>query len=1104
MIRSRILIHELWGVLCAILIVLGAAESSPPRCSAAEPAGNLEAKPALAEPGISRDGKEIAFVSGGAVWTVAASGGEAHLLISDAGTDSRPLYSPDGTRLAFISARSGSANVYVLAFSTGQLKRLTFDDAAEGLDGWSPDSQWIYFHSNAHDIAQMTDVFRVRSDGGTPMPFAADRYEAEFFAAPSPDGKTVAITSTGAGVSQWWRKGHSHLDDSEIVLVQDANPPVYTTLTDGTAKEMWPMWSADGKSIYYVSDRSRAENVWIRPANSEGEAQQLTKFSDGHVLFPSIGGDGKTIVFERNFEIWSFDTRSGQAAEIPIRLRGAAPVPPVKHLSLTKEFRSLVLSPDGKKVVFATHGQIFAASAKDGGTAARVMETTTEESEPAWAPDSKQVAYVSDRSGTPHLYLYDFVTRKEMQLTSAAKPDAYPRFSPDGNSLAFVGEGRELRALTLETKQERLLATGFLERPPLGSPRSFCFSPDSKWIAYLATGDRGFSNVSVVPVAGGEARQITFLPNAFSRGLTWSPDGTFLLFTTGQRTEPGRVARLDLIPRPPKFHEDEFQDLFKPETPKPNAPPTGPAQPQGAPDAKTQVTSSSPTAGSTEEAKKPVPKPVEIVFEGLRRRLTLLPVGVDVNEAGISADGKSLLMNASAAGQDNLYVYSLDELAKEPPISKQLTSTPGEKSGAQFTPDGKEVFYLSSGQIQIVNVETRQARPLAVTAEMDEDFAREKMEIFEQAWIAQRDNFFDPRMNGTDWNAVHAAYAPRVAAASNSDELVRLLNLMVGELNSSHSGVAAPSQFGHPPVTGHVGLSFDRAEYESSGKLRITEVMPLSPAALAGGVKVGEYLFAVNGSSLDARENLDELLQHQIGRKVTLTLAASPAGDCKHDVSVLPISLGAEKNLRYKEWVEERRSYVEKASSGRLGYVHMPDMSSQSLEQLYLDLDTQNETKQGVIIDVRNNNGGFVNVYAIDVLARRPYLTMTVRDQQPAPARGILGQRALERPTILVTNGHSLSDAEDFTEGYRALHLGKVVGEPTAGWIIYTSAVELVDGTIMRMPFIRVTDHENQPMELHPRPVDVTVRRPVGESYTGRDAQLDAAVRELLAQIDGK
>jgi C-terminal processing protease CtpA/Prc len=203
--------------------------------------------------------------------------------------------------------------------------------------------------------------------------------------------------------------------------------------------------------------------------------------------------------------------------------------------------------------------------------------------------------------------------------------------------------------------------------------------------------------------------------------------------------------------------------------------------------------------------------------------------------------------------------------------------------------------------------------------------------------------------------------------------------------------------------------------------------------------------------------------------------------------------------------VEERRAYVEKASGGRLGYAHMPDMGAGSLAQLYLDLDAENHSKDGVVIDIRNNNGGFVNAYAIDVLARKPYLGMTFRGRsRPAPARSSLGQRALELPTALVVNQHSLSDAEDFTEGYRALKLGKVVGEPTAGWIIYTGGTTLLDGTTLRLPSIRITDNSGQNMELNPRPVDVPVTRAVGESFSGQDAQLDAAVVELLKQIGPK
>jgi C-terminal processing protease CtpA/Prc len=294
-------------------------------------------------------------------------------------------------------------------------------------------------------------------------------------------------------------------------------------------------------------------------------------------------------------------------------------------------------------------------------------------------------------------------------------------------------------------------------------------------------------------------------------------------------------------------------------------------------------------------------------------------------------------------------------------------------------------------------------------------------------------------------------------------------------------------------------LRFDRAAYEASGTFRVTEVIGLSPAAVAG-IKTGETLTSIDGAKLTRTSNLDQLLDYTIDKKINVGVA--DASGKERTVSLKPVRIATEKSLLYRDWVNHNREYVDKASGGKLGYVHMADMGMGSLNQLYLDLDTENVSRQGVVVDVRNNNGGFVNAYALDVLSRHGYMTMTPRTlRQPVPARAQLGQRALELPTILLTNQHSLSDAEDFTEGYRALGLGKVVGEPTAGWIIYTSGIELIDGTTVRMPFIRIKDHEGKEMEGHPRAVDFAVSRALGESYKGVDSQLDTAVRELLNQV---
>ena len=1068
----------------------------------------VDSVPSFAEPALSPDRSEIAFVSGGDIWTVPAAGGEARLLVSHPATESRPLYSPDGHKLAFISNRTGNGDVYVLTFDTGDLKRLTFDDANDQLDSWSRDGRWIYFTSSSRDISGMNDLFRIGVDGGTPMPVSADRYATEFFSAPSPDGKGLAFTARGTASGQWWRKGHSHLDECEVWLIRDLSAPRYEQITASGTKNMWPMWSADGNSIFYVSDRGGAQNIWTVSARSAGsdkesgssqspkgyaEARPVTKFKDGRVLWPNISYDGRAIVFERNFAIWKMDTGTGQASEVPITRRGAAAGPSVEHLRLTDQIQELALSPDGKKVAFVVRGEVFAASAKDGGDAARVTNSPFNESQIAWAPDSRKLAYVSDRDGAPHIYFYDFTSNTETQLTREATGDSAPCFSPDGKSLAFEREARELRVIDLNSKQERLLSSGVFARPPISSTRPFVWSPDNKWIAFTSTSGKSFTNVLVVPAAGGETKQISFLANVFNNAVSWSPDGAFIIFDTAQRTEGGQIARVDLIPRTPRFREDQFRDLFKEESLRTSR--TGPAPQENRPDPSDTQNATAPV---TNEKKQP-PKPVEIVFDDIKKRLSLLPLGVDAGDPEISPDGKWLLMVAGAAGQQNLYIYSLDELAREPAIARQLTSTPGFKRDAQFSPDSKEVFFLEQGRINVVAVDNRTLRPVAVNAEMDVDFEREKIEVFNQAWGYLRDLFYDPNYHGVDWQAVRAEYAPRIAGARTPDEMRRLLSLMVGELNASHSGVSAPFS-ANQASSGRLGLRFDRSEYENGARLRVTEVIPLGPAALAG-VKTGEYLLAIDGTQIGPRVNIDELLGFKTARRVLLTVSASSDAANKREVAVRPVNTATEKGLLYRKWVEEKREYVAKISGGRLGYVHMFDMGSGSLSQLFVDLDTENHSREGVVVDVRNNNGGFVNAYAIDVFARRGYMIMTRRGFPAAPARTVLGQRALEAPTILVTNQHSLSDAEDFTEGYRALKLGKVVGEPTAGWIIYTAGATLIDGTNIRLPFIKITSSDGKLMELAPRPVDVPIVRPIGESYTGHDVQLETAVRELLKQI---
>ena len=1056
----------------------------------------------FATPGISPDGQEIAFASGGDIWTVAASGGEARLLIAHSGIESRPLYSPDGRELAFNSTRAGSLDVWVLTLATGALRRLTYEDGSEQLDAWSPDGRWIYYSSSSRDIAGMNDVYRVAAAGGTPVPVSADRYASEFWAAPAPGGSAVALTARGTSAGQWWRKGSSHLDHSQVVLRRGGpgGSFQYEALTDNGAREGWPLWS-DAATLWYVSDRGGAQNLWSRPlAGPAGPARQVTRFREGRVLWPSITRDGSHIAFERDFGIWILETATGRAAPVAITLRGAASQPVPERLVLQNQFQELALSPDGRKVAFAVRGEIFAAGTRDGGVAARVTRSAARETQPAWSPDSRRLAYASTRDGPLNLFEYDFVTGGETRLTEQPLNDVNPRYSPNGRQIAFIRDGRELRVIERESRRERLLARGVLDRDPFTSPRSLAWSPDGKWIAYLNTGDKGFTNAFVVPVSGGEPVQVSFLANAFAGALTWDPNGAWLLLNSNQRTEPAALARIDLVPRTPRFREDRFRDLFNEETRPARPTDPRPAVPAPAPGAPPLSDTTARPADTTARPARPVPASPSYDLTDVRRRLSLVPTGLDVRDHRVTPDGRWLVFTAPVAGRTNIYTWPLDELSGEEQVARQITSTAGFKSGIAVSPDNREVYFLEQGRVQVVNLENRQVRTIAITAELEVDFAQEKLEVFRQAWTLQRDNFYDPGFHGVDWDAVRAAYEPRVRGAATPDELRRILGFMVGELNASHSGINAPPGTAAVP-TGRLGLRFDPAQLEQ-GTFVVAEVIPLSPAAI-GGIKAGERLLAVDGEALGPLVNLDALLNGKVDRRVSLRIGPA-SGSSSREVAVRPVTTATEKALLYRSWVEDRRALVARLSNGRLGYVHLPDMSEGSLAQLSVDLDTGNQTSDGVVIDIRNNNGGFVNAYALDVFTRRPYLTMQPRGGVAAPARAQLGQRALERPTILLVNQHSLSDAEDFTEGYRTLGLGRVVGEPTAGWIIYTSNLTLLDGTVMRMPFIRITDSQGRDMELKPRPVDIPVQRPIGEWYSGKDVQLETAVRTLLSELDQK
>ena len=592
--------------------LLGSTISTAPHAAA------QDSRPAFAEPSLSPDGALIAFASGGDIWEVAANGGVARPLVTDAATEGRPLYSPDGTRLAFTSTRGGSQNIYVLDLASGAVTRLTYAEAGEELDAWSPDGKYLYFASAVQDVGRQADIFRIAADGGTPMQVSREKYLGEFQAAPSPDGNTLVINARGISATQWWRNGTSHIDETELWLKPVAEGGAYRRLLPGGEKHAWPMWSRDGASILYMSARGGTENLW-RVGVGEGAApQQLTRFTDGRLLYPSMAANGSAIVFERDFAVWRYDPETGQTAAVPITLRGAAGGTPRRHEQL-QGFNRMALSADGQKVAVIGHGEVFATSAKEGGPAQRITNTPGAEREVVWSPDSRRALVVSERGLDHRLVEYEVASGRETMLTTHGIASV-PSYAPDGKSAAYVLDDRELHVVTLAGGADRTVYTGAIATDERDGPRP-TWSPDGQYIAFPVTDARAFTNVHVVAAAGGAARPVSFLGNGQMGAIAWSPDGQYILFDTAQRSEESRIVRVDLLPHVPKFKEDRFSDLFKPG--KQPGTPDAPADTAPTPAPKPLPAAAKKGVATPPPAKVP---PVTIVWSGLRGRATILPL----------------------------------------------------------------------------------------------------------------------------------------------------------------------------------------------------------------------------------------------------------------------------------------------------------------------------------------------------------------------------------------------------------------------------------------------------------------------------------------------
>jgi len=1028
----------------------------------------------------STNGTDVVFTYAGDLYRAPLSGGEAQRLTSHVGYEIFPHYSPDGKSIAFTGQYDGNTEVYLIPSDGGEPQRLTYtstnsrDDLGDRMGPnnivmtWSRDGKEIVYRNRIGDGFE-GKLWRIGKDGGMsealPLPEGG-------FCSYSPDGKKLAYNRVFREFRSWKYYRGGMADD---IWIYDTEAKKVTNVTNNVAQDIFPMWIGD--EIFFASDRDMTMNLFVYNTKT-GQTEKVTNYTDYDVKFPS--SDGNTIVYEHGGYLYRLDPKTRKSEQIHITLNGENVYARTEQKHVANNLTAISLSPNGKRLAVTARGEVFDVPVAKGVTRNITRTPGAHERDAEWSYDGKNIAYISDRTGETEIWLEPAEGGEPVQLTK--DNDTYIRqlaWSPDNKTILYTDRKNRIVVVDVASKSKKVLMQN-----PEAEFRDVAFSADSQWITYTKPASNDLSVVYIYNLTSGKEYPVTEKWYNSSEP-TFSSDGKYLIFSSDRDFNPiyGRLEWNHVYTRMGGI----YLVPLALSTPSPFL-----GEDASGADSKDNTTTA---ASDKKKDDKKESAGMKVDTDNMYARIIKLPLDAD-NYYNFYSDGKAIWYQSKG----DVHAFNLDTQKDEVVAENaRLAGNPtSDKSIIYLQKNKWYVSKLSTGKVALKDPVNLSDMVATI------DYNQEWTQIFDEAWRAYRDGFYLENMHGVDWKAIKAKYQVLVPYAKTRFDLNYIINEMIGELACGHAYVnPGECKRAERIPMGLLGAELSR---DGSGYYRIDKIIPgapyskslRSPLAEVGlNIHEGDYITSIDGVSTTTVDNIYKLL---VGKANVLTELTINTQAAKGGRKVVVTPTDNEYPLYHYNWVQKNLKRVEEATQGRVGYIYIPDMGPEGLNEFaryfYPQLD-----KEALIIDDRANGGGNVSPMIIERLLRKPYRMTMYRTSSK---NGTVPDGTQYGPKVLLINKYSASDGDLFPWSFKANNLGTVIGTRTWGGIIGISgSLPYMDGTDIRVPFFTNYDAKTGQwiVENHGVDPDILIDNDPVKEQMGEDQQLEKAIEVALEQL---